>query len=250
MKKFAIPKFVLIISGLLALGFIVSLISDFMKYSETDYKSFGFYVFYRFLEFIVPAIIFLLVGFLTKGNKKNIRTVIISVTIILVLFLIPSYVKWRMTSKSFGEKYSLDVIVRTIVYETDNDLSISDYRNKWKEKTTKYGGISCTECYYPGSKETGYDYMTFYVFDSRREAQKAFEDMRDNEKMEIVEIGTDYYEGWLENVLDAYIKEVKVLSRNMIICADTLCVSAEDGSAVDRGYVKDLIFTTFVDRTE
>ena len=74
------------------------------------------------------------------------------------------------------------------------------------------------------SVDKHFEYMYFFIFDSEKEAKKAFQ-ATDEWFYNIEEEGSDYRIGWLANVYDADIEQYEYLTGNMIVTVDMQCVS-------------------------
>lgn len=70
MRKENIYKFFYLLSALLLLGFAIRLGADYMKYDVSNSAPFYVFVMERTAEFVLPAIIALLAGLITK-KKYN-----------------------------------------------------------------------------------------------------------------------------------------------------------------------------------
>lgn len=71
MKKQNIYKFFYLISILALIGFFIRLGADYFKYDTTNSAPFYVFIIERIVEFIIPSIIFYIIGkFLKKKNLK------------------------------------------------------------------------------------------------------------------------------------------------------------------------------------
>lgn len=89
----------------------------------------------------------------------------------------------------------------------------------------------------PSTTDPHFTEMVFYVFDSKKDAKKAFEDSSVLFS-DLEEEGKDYKKGWLANVYDASIEQYIYVSNNLIITVDTKCYS-EWPTNIDAGIIQE-----------
>ena len=91
-----------------------------------------------------------------------------------------------------------------------------------------------------GDRKDYYDYMTFYIFDTVEEAERAFQETDDWFKEDDYQSGKNSRSGWLKGVCDADIYEYIHISGNLIITADIDCI----GYYYEEGYETEPAATT------
>ena len=94
-------------------------------------------------------------------------------------------------------------------------------------------GVNCVNVMPSKSSiDDHFDYMDFYVFGSRADAEKAFKGTEEWFRS-IEDEGSDFHRGWLEGVCDADIEEYVYLTGNMIITVEMQCVSCWAVEVID-----------------
>ena len=97
-----------------------------------------------------------------------------------------------------------------------------------REKDIEIEGYKCKKYWNNRNTPTRFDDLTFYIFDSERQANKALEKIKKNSFYEINDEGGNYVRGWLEGVVDADIEKYYYVNGNLMV--DTT-VTAVDESA-------------------
>lgn len=147
--------------------------------------------------------------------------------------------------KKVRGKYTKEQLVAII----SSDLKMAD-------RLVKIGGSDCMNYWYASHNwddDLCYDELSYYVFENKKSAEKAFKTMKENWIETETDSGKNYVQGWESGVLDAEVEVFIYQTDNMIITAELQVVSGwaepEDGpdenSAVSFYYRKDFIIENF-----
>lgn len=111
------------------------------------------------------------------------------------------------------------------IYTPEDVVEICGFGKERSREFTVAGVDSVNVMPTKSSADEHFDEMDFYIFESERDAKKAFKGT-DYWFEDIEEEGDDYRKGWLAGVCDAYVEKYEYLTGNMIILTETQVVSA------------------------
>ena len=111
------------------------------------------------------------------------------------------------------------------IYTPEDVVEICGFGKERSREFTVAGVDSVNVMPTKSSVDEHFDEMDFYIFESERDAKKAFKGT-DYWFEDIEEEGDDFRKGWIAGVSDAYVEKYEYLTGNMIILTETQVVSA------------------------
>ncbi|MBP3799321.1 MAG: hypothetical protein J6I46_16340 [Ruminococcus sp.] len=142
-----------------------------------------------------------------KKRSKLIKISVIAAAMGLLQFLLPMHFRDSLIPKSKPDaKYTAEDIDKLAGTE-------------FKHKDTKLRGVECVRCYRNEDQANNYQRLSYYVFCSSKDANKAFKKLKGTFKENTLEEDENFISGYEDGVMDAEIQSCFLIDSNLIVGA-------------------------------